>query len=113
MQKILFVIHSLAGGGAEKVLINLVNHMDQTQYDITVLSILGGGINEDSLAEHIHYQVVFPKPFPGNSHFLKLFTPKQLHKLFIKLGGIPCIIYSDSRNGSIRAAPALRNEAAT
>ena len=48
MQKILFVIHSLAGGGAEKVLINLVNHMDQTQYDITVLSILGGGINEDS-----------------------------------------------------------------
>lgn len=84
MQKILFVIHSLAGGGAEKVLINLVNHMDQTQYDITVLSILGGGINEDSLAEHIHYQVVFPKPFPGNSHFLKLFTPKQLHKLFIK-----------------------------
>ena len=84
MQKILFVIHSLAGGGAEKVLINLVNHMDQTQYDITVLSILGGGINEDSLAEHIHYQVVFPKPFPGNSHFLKLFTPKQLHKLYIK-----------------------------
>lgn len=84
MQKILFVIHSLAGGGAEKVLINLVNHMDQTRFDITVLSILGGGINAKSLASHIHYRVIFPKSFPGNSHIMKLFTPKQLHKLFIK-----------------------------
>ena len=64
MQKILFVIHSLAGGGAEKVLINLVNHMDQTRFDITVLSILGGGINAKSLASHIHYRVMFPKSFP-------------------------------------------------
>ena len=84
MQKILFVIHSLAGGGAEKVLINLVNHMDQTRFDITVLSILGGGINAKSLADHIHYRVIFPKPFCGNSHIMKLFTPKQLHKLFIR-----------------------------
>ena len=84
MQKILFVIQSLAGGGAEKVLINLVNYMDQTQFDITVLSILGGGVNAKSLASHIHYHVIFPKSFPGNSHIMKFFTPKQLHKLLIK-----------------------------
>lgn len=36
MIKILFYIDTLTGGGAEKVLRNLVNAMDQTQFDITV-----------------------------------------------------------------------------
>ena len=36
MIKILFYIETLTGGGAEKVLQNLVNHMDQTEFEITV-----------------------------------------------------------------------------
>lgn len=36
MIKILFFIESLTGGGAEKVLCNLVNAMDQSRFDITV-----------------------------------------------------------------------------
>jgi len=36
MIKILFFIETLTGGGAEKVLRDLVNHMDQTRFDITV-----------------------------------------------------------------------------
>ena len=36
MVKILFFIETLTGGGAEKVLRDLVNHMDQTKFDITV-----------------------------------------------------------------------------
>lgn len=39
MLKILFFIETLTGGGAEKVLQNLVNHMDQTQFDITVQTV--------------------------------------------------------------------------
>lgn len=31
--KILFLIHDLGQGGAEKVLINLVNNMDQNRFD--------------------------------------------------------------------------------
>jgi len=34
--KILFFITSLEGGGAEKVLVNMVNNMDQSKYDITI-----------------------------------------------------------------------------
>lgn len=37
--KILFVIEELTGGGAEKVLRDLVNHMDQTKFDITVQTV--------------------------------------------------------------------------
>ena len=36
MIKILFFIETLTGGGAEKVLRDLVNHMDQAKFDITV-----------------------------------------------------------------------------
>ena len=82
--KILFLIHDLGHGGAEKVLVNLVNNMDPEQFDISVTALFGGGVNEQFLAPHVHYRAVYPKSFPGNSHVMKLLTPKQLHKLYIK-----------------------------
>lgn len=84
MIKVLFLIHDLGQGGAEKVLVNLVNNMDQTKFDITVIALFGGGVNEQFLAPHITYKIIFPKAFPGNSHVMKLFTPKQLHKMCVK-----------------------------
>lgn len=84
MTKILFLIHDLGHGGAEKVLVNLVNNMDAQQFDITVMALFGGGVNEQFLKPHIRYRTVFKRPFPGNSHFMKLFTPRMLHKWFIK-----------------------------
>jgi len=39
MIKILFFIETLEGGGAEKVLRNLVNSMDKTRFDITVQTV--------------------------------------------------------------------------
>jgi glycosyltransferase involved in cell wall biosynthesis len=36
-KKIMFIIHSLTGGGAERVLINIINHMDQTRNKITLI----------------------------------------------------------------------------
>lgn len=84
MKKVLFVIHSLVGGGAEKVLVNLVNHLDRSKYDISVTVVFGGGVNEKYLSNDIHFNAVFPNAFPGNSHLLKLLTPKQLHKLCVR-----------------------------
>ena len=37
--KILFFIETLKAGGAEKVMIDLVNHMDQDRFDITVQTV--------------------------------------------------------------------------
>lgn len=82
-KKLLFLIHDLGHGGAEKVLVNLVNNMDPTKFDITVMALFGGGVNEQFLKPHIRYRAVFKKPFPGNSHLMKLLTPRQLHKWFI------------------------------
>ena len=84
MKKILFLIHDLGQGGAEKVLVNLVNNMDPEKFDITVMALFGGGVNEQFLKPHIHFRRVFPRAFPGNSHVMKLFSPELLHKWFIK-----------------------------
>ncbi|MBR3988362.1 MAG: glycosyltransferase [Clostridia bacterium] len=84
MKKILFLIHDLGQGGAEKVLVNLVNNMDSAKFDITVVTIFGGGVNEQFLKPHIKLRSVFKKAFPGNSKIMKLFTPKFLHRWFIK-----------------------------
>lgn len=84
MIKVLFLIHDLGQGGAEKVLVNLVNNMDQSKFDITVISLFGGGVNEQFLKETVRYKTIFKKTFPGNSKIMKLFSPKLLHKLFVK-----------------------------
>ena len=84
MKKILFLIHDLGQGGAEKVLVNLVNNMDRSKFDISVTVLFGGGVNEQFLAPDIHFHAVFPKEVPGNSKLMKLLTPKQLHRLCLK-----------------------------
>ncbi|MBQ9729958.1 MAG: glycosyltransferase [Clostridia bacterium] len=84
MKKVLFLIHDLGVGGAEKVLVNLVNRMDKTKFDVTVISLFGGGVNEKFLKKSVHYKAIFKKAFPANSKILKLFSPKRLHKWFIK-----------------------------
>lgn len=84
MVKILFLIHDLGQGGAEKVLVNLVNNIDRSKFDISVTALFGGGINEQFLVSDIHYHAIFPKEFPGNSKFMKLLTPQQLHKICVK-----------------------------
>lgn len=84
MKKVLFLIHDLGHGGAEKVLVNLVNNMDRSKFDISVIALFGGGENERFLSPDIHYRVIFSQMPRGNSRVLKLFSPKQLHRFFVK-----------------------------
>lgn len=84
MTKILFLIHDLGQGGAEKVLVNLVNNLDRSKFDISVTVLFGGGVNKQFLKPDIHFRAVFPKEVPGNSKLMKLLTPKQLHQLCVK-----------------------------
>ena len=82
--KILFVIHDLCHGGAEKVLVNLVNHMDKSKFDITILALFGGGVNEQFLSPEIRLLHGHQRMIPGNSHLMKLFSPKALFRHYIK-----------------------------
>ncbi len=66
MKKVLFLVHTLQVGGAEKVLVNLVNHMDKEKYDITVMTVVNTGAFRKDLAPHIHYKTIFNVPFLSN-----------------------------------------------
>lgn len=80
MKKILFVIHDLMGGGAERVLVNLVNNLDAEKYDITVAAIFGEGVYVSALNENIKFRSLFKKSFNGNKYFFRLFSPEFWYK---------------------------------
>ena len=84
MKKVLFFIPNLSVGGAEKVLVNLVNHLDRSKFDITVQVLFAGGVNEQFLKKDIKLKACFRKTFRANSQILKLFSPEALYKRFVK-----------------------------
>lgn len=84
MVKILFLIHDLGPGGAEKVLVNLVNNMDPTKFDITAMALFGGGVNEQFLKPHIKYKKIFKHSIPGNSKIMKCFSAEHLHQFCVR-----------------------------
>lgn len=84
MKKILFFIPNLMHGGAEKVLVNLVNNLDKDKYDITVQTIFDVGVNKKNLSNKVAYKYIFKNIFRGSTTIFKLFSPKVLYKMLIK-----------------------------
>lgn len=58
MVKVLFFLESLGGGGAEKVLVNLIKGLDKSKYDITVKSISDIGIYNKEISEISKYEPI-------------------------------------------------------
>ncbi|MEQ8197852.1 MAG: glycosyltransferase [Clostridiaceae bacterium] len=95
MKRIMFLIESLAVGGAEKVLTDMANNLDKEKYDITVISIYNKSIYRD-------YQIQFQNIFEDHIRYkylcdtsdergFKMFNRLQnrlpsgvFHKMFIK-----------------------------
>lgn len=61
-KKIAFYIESMVVGGAEKVLIDMVNNLDQNKFDITVIAIFKKSVYSD-------YQFVFEESFSPHITF--------------------------------------------
>lgn len=61
-KKIIFIIESFIVGGAEKMLIDIVNHLDPNLYDITVCSIYKYSV-------YPNYERYFDKPFKEHIHY--------------------------------------------
>lgn len=83
-KRLLFLIPNLKHGGAEKVLVNLVNNLDAQKYNITVQTIFNVGVHRTSLKPHIRYRSVFRKDFRGNNYVFQIFSPEFLWKRMIK-----------------------------
>ena len=72
MIKILFFIDTtLAGGGAEKVLRELVNNMDQSKYDITLHTLWKEKMDQ-YVVPGIRYRYIFEKKTRGNARRFRI-----------------------------------------
>lgn len=112
-KKILFLITNLAHGGAERVLVNLVNNLDKNKYDITVMTLFDVGVNTQNLSNHVTYKYLFSRSFHGIKLITSIFPAKILHKLFIRnkydievsyLEGPPAKIISGGNNNTKKIA---------
>ena len=77
--KLLFLIESLSGGGAEKVLSVLLKHIDKTKFDITLCTIVDTGIYAEEVKKYIKYTSVLGNPQK------KSYIGKILYKIFYQL----------------------------
>ena len=84
-KKILFLVESFAGGGVEKVFIDLINNLDISKYDITVMSIWDYGVRKKELRKDIKYKSIFPN-IKGIGRVFHNFVEKSDGKLLYKLG---------------------------
>lgn len=83
-KKVLFLIPTLMHGGAEKVLVNLVNNLNPEKYEITVQTLFDAGVHRGSLRHHVRYIPGLPKVFPGITTLCKCFPAKLLWKWLVK-----------------------------
>lgn len=97
-KKILFVIDSLRGGGAEKVLTDIVKYMDKDKFDISVISVFDGGKYVDEVKKYAAYRCIFPeytsksklKKFINSIRYrmakliLRRVNPKFIYKFVVK-----------------------------
>lgn len=122
MIKVLFFLPTLGNGGAEKVLVNLVNNMDTQMFDITVKTLFDEGENRERLASHIHYISCMKKARKGLVQLMKCASPKLLHRLFIKeaydleiayLEGIATRIISGCQNSKTKKIAWVHTELAS
>jgi len=67
MKEVLFIIEGLFGGGAERALVELLKHIDYTQYNVTLGVIFAGGI----YTKEVPSQVSLFHIFSGNGTSLE------------------------------------------
>lgn len=111
-KKLLFLINTMACGGAELVLSNVVNKLSEDKFDVTVETVIDTGEFKSRLKSNVHYKSIVSCK---NKFFRKLCTymvnfilpPKLVHRIFIGnkydyeiafLEGVPTKIISNSGN---------------
>ena len=114
-KRILFLINTLNGGGAEKVLVDTVNNINPDKFDVTLCTLSDRGIYQNSLKEHVNYKSIdgifknkIIKKF-FRLFIFRLLSDKYIYRLFIKdnydveiafLEGKPTKILSYSNNSN-------------
>lgn len=87
MTKLLIAANNLAGGGAEKVSLTLMNALPQDQFEIDLLLVKNKGIYLDQIPEHIRLITMIDVtkgdiPFPADVSALRLYCAEALSSAY-------------------------------
>lgn len=82
--RILFMISTLDGGGAERALVNLVNTIDLKNNSVDIVTLFSHGVNMQFVKPGVNIRSIFNFRIKGLKHILKLFSPKFLYKTFVR-----------------------------
>ena len=81
MKRVLFVIESLAGGGAERILCTLVKNLDRSRFDVTVLTVVRTGVYLSEVEKYA--KVIHMLPDPARLTGLKkILYKKDYHNIY-------------------------------
>lgn len=116
MKKIMFFINTLDGGGAERVLVDLLNCMDTDSYEIDLITVTQG-INKKFLTDKINYYPIIKTNNKVINNLLKKIVyhiPKRLFSLLFMrkkydievayLEGFPTSVIGARRNNAKKIA---------
>ncbi len=79
MKRILFIMTTLGGGGAEKVLVDILRHFDYTKYHVDLLLTTGDGIYTSSVDKHVTQYVLYNTCFAKYLRRILLFCYRKLN----------------------------------
>lgn len=92
MKKLLFGITSLTFGGAERVLVDVVNKLNN-EYDITIFTLYANGEFEKTLSSNVKIVSLYSKSYNEMTRLQKnaisiklLFCRKRIYNKFVKSG---------------------------
>ena len=92
MIRILFVVENLGSGGAEKVLVNLVNNMDREKFDMTVMTLFSGGVNVKRLLPEIKYIDRHKHKFKGVARIIRYIPNRILYNHYVGKGEFDIVV---------------------
>lgn len=81
--RIRFFINTLAGGGAEKVLINLLRSLDPKVYEITLLSVTSG-IHSGSIPDYVDHKLIIKRNSAWKRRLIYHMPAGLFHRLFLR-----------------------------
>ncbi len=86
MKKMLIVAGKIYGGGAERVLVDLINGLDEKEYDITLCTMTKDNFEKSGISRAVDYRTVYESAddFSGIKRILKKFRNKILNVIYAR-----------------------------
>lgn len=83
-KKLLFLTVKFDTGGTEKVTYDIITRLNPDKYDITLMSMYGGGYYWDHLPDHIHRKYFFPRFIRFVIRYVTLMPGQLVYRTFIR-----------------------------